>query len=361
MTMRDLIVISTGNLWRMKLRTLLTTAGVLIAIAAFVSMLSFGAGNQEYIEGEFNKLGLFSTMQVYPKHNQPRDGSPDTSTAPKLDRATLDRIASIPGVNLVYPFDAFPVSARIGDSLLSSRAQALPSAAMKTKLFSQLLAGTAFDSNSSRQAMVSGEFLKQAGIVSPDSAVGLPLVLSTRVSSVDSGVARILMDRGMPLMRRMWRIRMDSLMHNDYLSRVLRIEASEAFKRFLDGYMNAQQTITDTLTICGVREGGRGFRTRGEQIIVPMTTAARFSSGGPGNSPTEIFSAMRSGSLSHSPRMQAARPSRKSRSISIRKCSTRTSRIPWRQWGSGHSASRPSSSKFRRCFSTSIWPWVSWA
>jgi len=297
MTMRDLIVISTGNLWRMKLRTLLTTAGVLIAIAAFVSMLSFGAGNQEYIEGEFNKLGLFSTIQVYPKNNPNRDAAPDTSNAPKLDRSAVERIAAIPGVNLVYPFDAFAVSVKMGDSLFASRAQALPSAAIKTKLFSRLLAGAVFDSNSSHQAIVSDEFLKHAGITSPDSALGRTFILSARVSTVDSGIGRIMSDRDRPLMQVMRRVRFDSLGNKEYLSRVLRLEASEAFKRFLDGYLNAQRVIYDTLVIGGVREGGRGMRTRTEQIIVPMATASRFSAGGPSGNPADIVGAMRSGTL----------------------------------------------------------------
>ncbi len=297
MTMRDLIVISTGNLWRMKLRTFLTTAGVLIAIAAFVSMLSFGAGNQEYIEGEFNKLGLFSTMQVYPKTNPNRDAAPDTSNAPKLDRNAIDRLAAIPGVNLVYPFDAFAVTARIGDSSFSARAQALPSAAVKTKLFSRLLAGTAFDSNSSRQAIVSEDFLKHAGITSPDSAVGCTFVLTARVSTVDSGIARIVDNRDRSITDAMRHVRFDSLLNKNYLSRILRIEAGEAFKRFLDGYLNAQQVVSDTLIICGVREGGRGIRIRAEQIIVPMATASRFNVGGPSGNPADIVGAMRSGVL----------------------------------------------------------------
>jgi putative ABC transport system permease protein len=297
MTMRDLIVISTGNLVRMKLRTFLTTAGILIAIAAFVAMLSFGAGNQEYIEREFNNLGLFSTMQVYPKYNPNREPAPDTSNAPELDRSALERIAAIPGVNLVYPFDAFNVTVRIGDSTFSSKAQALPSAAVKTKLFSRMVAGTAFDSNSSRQAMVTEDILKRVGISSPDSIIGLKLTLSARVSTVDSGVARIVGDGPGMLMRRARGLRMDSLGNTDYLNKVLRVEASEAFKRFLDGYMSNQREITDTLIICGVREGARGFRIRGEQIIVPMTTASRFTQGGPTGNPMEIFGALRSGTL----------------------------------------------------------------
>ena len=123
MTFRDLVVISMGNLWRMKLRTFLTTSGVLIAIAAFVAMLSFGAGNQERINEEFNKLGLFSTMQVYPKN---RGNVADTASAAKLDQAALLSFTRIPGVRLVYPYDAFSATVRLGDSVIATKAQALP-------------------------------------------------------------------------------------------------------------------------------------------------------------------------------------------------------------------------------------------
>ena len=100
MTLRDLIVISTGNLWRMRFRASLTIAGVLIAIAAFVSMVSFGAGNQEYITKEFNDLGLFSTIQVSPKSSP---NSTDVDSFPWLDHAAIEKLSRISGVNLVYP------------------------------------------------------------------------------------------------------------------------------------------------------------------------------------------------------------------------------------------------------------------
>jgi hypothetical protein len=67
LTFLDMLRLSLGNMWRMKLRASLTIAGIVIAIAAFVSMLSFGAGNQQYIERQYDELGLFSTMYVYPK------------------------------------------------------------------------------------------------------------------------------------------------------------------------------------------------------------------------------------------------------------------------------------------------------
>jgi len=67
MTLRDLTVISLENLRLKKFRAILTASGIVIAIAAFVSMVSFGAGTQEHIERKYEDLGLFTTMQVYPQ------------------------------------------------------------------------------------------------------------------------------------------------------------------------------------------------------------------------------------------------------------------------------------------------------
>ncbi|MEK9136336.1 MAG: ABC transporter permease, partial [Bacteroidota bacterium] len=268
MTLRDLLVISTGYLWRMKLRTFLTIAGVLIAIAAFVSMLSFGAGNQKYVEGEFNKLGLFSTMQVYPKKSE---NSSDTASSLKLDKAALDRLAAIPGVNLVYPYDALSVKVQLGDSVVDSRAQALPTAAVRTKLFSKLLAGRAFDSDSSRQVIISNELMKKLGITSPDSAIGRSLVVSVRVSTIDSGLAHILVDRGETLLDRVKRIHFDSLLNSKYRGRVIRTEVNETVRRFLNGFINAREEIRDTLIVCGVRDLMRAGRLRIEPMIIPVS------------------------------------------------------------------------------------------
>ncbi|HEY6950938.1 MAG TPA: ABC transporter permease, partial [Bacteroidota bacterium] len=293
MTLRDLVVISTGNLWRMKLRTFLTTSGVLIAIAAFIAMLSFGAGNQERITSEFNKLGLFSTLQVYPRS---QEQATDTNAVPTLDDAALRRIAAIPGVNIVYPYDAFSVTAKIGDSVIPTKAQALPVAAVQTKLFSNLAAGRAFDDGNAREAIISPDLAKKTGFTA-DSVIGKNLVLSMRISVLDSGLAHIFVDRGETVLDRIKRIRLDSLGNRAYRSKVLRSEANEAVRRFLNGFMNAQSVIRDTLTICGVRGSERLGRMKIEAVLIPMTTAARFNSAGFGGNPVEMFSAMSSGTL----------------------------------------------------------------
>jgi len=294
LTFRDLLAVSTGNLRRMKLRTFLTTSGIVIAITAFVAMLSFGAGSQQNIEEEFNKLGLFWTMQVYPLT---RTNPPDTTTRSELDMAAVDRLAAIPGVNLVYPYESFSVQLRLGDSTRSSKAQALPSAAMQTRLLSHLVAGTVFDSNSARQAIISRQLAIDMGFAKPDSALGQRLIVSARVSTLDSALAHVVVDRGESILTRLKRIRIDSLSKSAYRSTVIRTEASEALRRFMNGFLLAQESVSDTLTVCGVREMVRGGPTRIDPVIVPLNTARRYSAKGPGGGPAEIFAAMSRGTL----------------------------------------------------------------
>lgn len=294
MTIRDLVVVSAGNMWRMKFRTILTMTGVLIAIAAFVSMLSFGAGNQEYIENEFNKLGLFTTMHVFPKE---KENNSDTLIPAKLDNEALERIAAIPGVNLVYPYDAFTVKVRFNDTSIDSRAQALPSAAMKTRLFSTLTKGATFANDSTKDVIISSKLMEDIGSTSAESVIGKPLIVSVSVSTVDSGLAHILVDKGETILDRLKRIHFDSLFRSNYRRNLIRTEANEALQRFLNGFLNARETISDTLTICGVRDLTRAGQLRIEPVIIPFVTASRFSSGGVGGNPAEIFAALSGGTL----------------------------------------------------------------
>jgi putative ABC transport system permease protein len=294
MTFRDLISISTGNLWRMKLRTFLTVSGVVIAIAAFVSMVSFGAGNQKLITEQFNELGLFSTMYVYP----PKEENPDDSLpAAVLNQEMLETLAGIPGVNLAYPLEAFSITADMGDTQITTRAQALPGAAVQTKIFSQLVAGSAYTGDSAGEAMVSEDFLEAIGIELADSAINRTVILSVQVASVDSGLARVVESVGERVGERFREFRADSLRTAEHLQQVARQELNGAMMRFVDGYMNARATISDTLVIRGVLKGRRGGRLRVEPVIVPIGTALRFKSGGFTGDMADLASALSQGNL----------------------------------------------------------------
>ncbi len=189
MTFSDYMKIATGNLWRMKLRAFLTISGVVIAIAAFVSMVSFGAGMQKNISEQFNKLGLFSTMQVYPPRS---DDASDTTTIQILNQAAIDSLSTIPGVTLAFPYDAFSVLISIADTQINVDAQSLSLEALSTKQFSNLKSGELFNSDSSKEVIITTELTDRLEIENPDSLIGHTVIITAKINSVDSGLATVL-------------------------------------------------------------------------------------------------------------------------------------------------------------------------
>jgi len=298
-TFSDLLALAFGNLLRMKLRTFLTVAGVVIAIAAFVALLSFGAGNQKYINEQYEELGLFTTTFVYPPDST--SARADSARAVILDDKAVADLAAIPGVDLAYPFDAFDVTAAVGDSQQVTRAQALPATAAGTKLFAKLRAGTVFSSDSAHEAIVTIQLVRGMGIDSIDAAIGRPIVVSTRRSSIDSGLADVFRDQGGEIRKRLAHIRFDSLVYPVYRRDVVFGELKAAMDRFMNGFMKRQVEIRDTLVIRGVIEGQRGPRIRTEAIIIPVATARRFTTGGISANPTDLFAAVRRGGLFRDP------------------------------------------------------------
>ncbi len=294
MIFRDLVAISTGNLRRLRLRTSLTVSGVVIAIAAFVSMVSFGAGNQKYITEQFDRLGLFTTMQVYPPV---KTADSDTVKVRTLDAAALAELARIPGVRLAYPFDAMTVSVAMNDSSVFMKAQALPSSAVATKLFSRMSAGRAFESDGAKEAVVTTAFLKSFGVAEPDSAIGKSFVLSVKAATIDSGLARLVPPDPEKYARDKIRsVDPDSLLLASYRYRRARELADEGISRFLDGFLNHRVVVRDTLVIAGVLPESEG-RARVEPIIVPVATAARLRSSGLSDNPSDLFAAFSAGNV----------------------------------------------------------------
>lgn len=294
MKLHDFLTISTGNLWRMKLRAFLTISGVVIAIAAFVAMLSFGAGMQKNVSEQYQKLGLLTTMQVFP----PKDNRPsDSSGAVILDSKAVAAISKIPGVRLVYPFNSFTVTAGIIDTQLSLSAQALPIEAMKTKAYSNFAAGSAFENDSAKEVVVTEELLRMLDIDRADSLIGKQLIISVSVASIDSGIVHIIPKMDSTLKQRVNEIQFDSLIHAAYIKRVVRQELGYAMGRFLDGFFNAKALVSDTLVIRGVLEGLHGGPIRVNPLIIPAATAARFSAGGITDDPAALFASLQSGTL----------------------------------------------------------------
>ena len=290
MLLRDLLEISVGNLWRMKLRAMLTISGVLIAIAALVSMVSFGAGNQQNIQDQFNRFGLFSTVQVYPR------GKSDSLRVP-LDESALKTLAAVPGVRLAYPYQSYKITAQVGDSVLSTTTQALPHAALQTSLFSELDAGRQIASDSAREAVVTKGFVEDLGIADPDSVLGRVIVVSKKVASLDSAFAHLISSDDWNIREALKAVSFDSLRQQAYRSRVVKTEIGKALQRFTSGFLNAQGEVAESLTIVGVVHLQAGHHLRIQPVIVSLTTGRLFEQSGAGGSSVELATALTQGTL----------------------------------------------------------------
>jgi putative ABC transport system permease protein len=298
MTLHDLIEISLSNLWRSKLRSFLTISGVVIAIAAFVSMLSFGAGNQKYITDIYVNFGLFTSMHVFPLDEDENDDSDTIQTIP-LNNATMKQLTEIPGVNLVYPYDAFEVTAYFADSQFSTQVRSLPIAATKIKLFAGILNGQTFSSDTANEVFVTHEFLEKVGISEPDSVIGRELIICARAASLDSALVNIFDNKDRSLRQRLESIEFDSLFRSGYRKRIMQQELNEGVRRFVEGFTNRQLLAYDTLTIKGVAKELRSHHINVAPIIIPEKKAAKLSAGGfgMGSNPIDLYNAAKSGML----------------------------------------------------------------
>ena len=291
MTGRDLIATAADNLWRMKLRSILTIAGVVIAIAAFVSMMSFGAGNQKYVNDQFEKFGVMSTMHVFPLDSK------DSGKVAVLNDSAITLISKIPGVRLVYPLEAFEVQVKFGDSTVTTNAQAISSEVSQIKAMSQFVAGSRFDGDSARQVVIAQDFLKRLGVTQPDSIIGKTILLTTKLIRLDSALVAAVSDKDGSLKKRLHELSLDSLFKGDYAERAARRELREGIRRFLTGFLNARELVTETLTVSGVLSDRRANPMRVEQVILPLVVARHLNSGDFSLTPSSMMTMFSNGTL----------------------------------------------------------------
>lgn len=252
MTFSDITATAFGNLWRMKLRSFLTISGVVIGIAALVSMMSFGAGMQKNVSDQFKSLELFNILTIVPggmsameSRNQQyhaengiaiettADSSKDTTAFKPLNKDAIAEISKVPGVKVVYPEDTFPVRLRLGKEYANTTAEAIPSSMGDILTRDELLCGKSFSSDTSHEVVVHKQLLSRLGISNPDSALGLKVAVIT--AKVNMGSAM-----GMLFGRK----------------------SSSLFSE-----------VEHEFTICGVHGGGKGFESNWRQLIIPFEAA----------------------------------------------------------------------------------------
>ncbi len=95
MKWHDMIAMALGNLFKRKVRTLLTVSGVIIGTCAIVVMVSFGIGIKQSMETMMQNMGDLTVIQI---NNNSK--TPDSAV---LDDKTLEEIKAIDHVTALTP------------------------------------------------------------------------------------------------------------------------------------------------------------------------------------------------------------------------------------------------------------------
>jgi putative ABC transport system permease protein len=174
MKFSDLLALAWRNLRQAKLRTALTTIGVVVGVGAVVTMVSFGIGLQEnLLRDAFTRIDFFTTITVLgpaadtflsaSEEGRGEEGA-DRSAAPPppvLDDEALEGLRRLPGVRAVHPQIRFEAYVRFEEKTRRIGMGAAPIDVTANPRFEERLAGRHFSREEAREAIVTERFLRR--------------------------------------------------------------------------------------------------------------------------------------------------------------------------------------------------------
>lgn len=170
MTLSDLMIMARQNLWRTRLRTLLTLIGVIIGIGALIAMVSFGIGLEKNITEKFKSNDLFTSLTISTKAFNFKGGPGNRNKAEKKEATAVplnDSLITVlqkkPEVAIAYPRINLPVKVVLGKDTAATNTGCLPMVMAQQPPYNELYAGQYFSSDSAREALVSLNFLRALG------------------------------------------------------------------------------------------------------------------------------------------------------------------------------------------------------
>lgn len=265
----ELVRIALSNLWHTKLRTLLTTLGVVIGIGALVAMMSFGTGMQKNITETFEANDLFTSMQVFPEKVNIEDamhGNPEAiirqmdQNGRVLNDSALARIRRLNGVATAFPEISFPVKIRFNGKECRTTLRGLPPDMVKFKPYSDIPHGRFFENESEKSVLVSPALLK-----------------NLKIRLIEPGQSRKLSLED--TLRGMKSMRPDSILGKEIeiVTSVVDISGllRDPFAAFSYSRGVPLQEKTTKLKIIGIEKGTNNFNgpARDRGISVPLKTA----------------------------------------------------------------------------------------
>ena len=104
----DLLRMSSSNLWKRKVRTILTVLGVVIGVASIVVMVSLGLGLSRSLIEQYESWGSLTQITVYEPWNS------DNADEMRLDDDLVKEIESLDHVESVWPILQMSALAKYG-------------------------------------------------------------------------------------------------------------------------------------------------------------------------------------------------------------------------------------------------------
>jgi putative ABC transport system permease protein len=189
MRVRDHVELAVANLWKRKLRTLLTAFGVTIGIGALVSMVSFGKGMQRNVTESFRTLDLFNSLTVFsedfmagerfdPDRRPVETAPPSGASHAVLDDAALEKIAALRGVETVFPDVRIPAVVKFNGRDEFRLVQVLPARVTGSRML-RFSAGGGFASDEESSLIVTDALLRQFDVRESRELVGKKMVISS--------------------------------------------------------------------------------------------------------------------------------------------------------------------------------------
>ena len=193
MKLWDYTELSLSNLWKRKLRTFLTTFGVIIGIGALVAMVSFGKGMQKNFTDTFTSLELFNYIAVFPESMYPfgdRDSHQEidrtkADSAGTMNASVLANIEGMEGVESVFPDIRFPAQIIWEGSEEFTLVQALPIRFASSKLV-KLRSGQGLVSDDENAVIISDSLLRRMGVDDFESVIGKEITVSSLAFDTES-------------------------------------------------------------------------------------------------------------------------------------------------------------------------------
>jgi len=168
MNITDMVKLGLFNLKQRKLRTFLTTLGVIVGIGALSSMVSFGTGLQKNISDSFSTNDLFTSLRITAKKIDLNKPASVLDSLVPLSDSILTELKQIKELTIVFPELIYPAKVELLGKELTTDISGIPHEMGNFPPFSNLLAGSFYLNDSVHSAVLDRQTLKRLNILLSD-------------------------------------------------------------------------------------------------------------------------------------------------------------------------------------------------